>query len=63
MTPPLTKLRMCDNYSSYTAGVDNFGPLFVKSMFSPDSIHVDCIDIDILYMCIQSSIIIRPGTI
>ena len=36
-TPPLTKFHMCDNYSFYTTGVDNFGPLFVKSMFSSDS--------------------------
>ena len=36
-TPPLAKLRMCDNYSFYATGVDNFGPLFVKSMFSSDS--------------------------
>ena len=28
---------MCDNYLFYTTGVDNCGPLFVKSMFSLDS--------------------------
>ena len=32
----LTKLLMFDKYSLYTTGVDNFGPLFVKSMFSSD---------------------------
>ena len=28
---------MCDNYSFYTTGVDNFSPLFIKSMFNSDS--------------------------
>ena len=28
---------MCDNYSFYRTGVNNFGPLFVKSMFSSES--------------------------
>ena len=36
-TPPLKKFRMCDNFEFYTTGVDNFGPLIVKSMFSSDS--------------------------
>ena len=52
-TPPLTKLRMCDNYSFYTTGVDNFGPLFVKSMLSSDSstmhkVSVNCIHVHLV---------------
>ena len=31
------KLPICDNYSFYTTGVENFSPLFIKSMFNSDS--------------------------
>ena len=30
ITPSLTKSRLCDSYAFYTAGIDNFGPLYVK---------------------------------
>ena len=36
-TPPLTKLRLKDNYAFYVSGVDNFGPLYVKDTFDKNS--------------------------
>ena len=36
-TPPLTKLRLENNYASYVFGVDNFGPLYVKDTFDRNS--------------------------
>ena len=44
---------MCDNYSFYTTGVDNFGPLFVKSMFSSDSSTMHKVWVT-LYTCASS---------
>ena len=41
------------NYSFYTTGVDNFGPLFVKSMFSSDSSTMHKIWVT-LYTCASS---------
>ena len=36
-SPPLTKLRLQDNYAFFTTGVDNFGSLFVKNIFESDN--------------------------
>ena len=49
----LTKLLMFDKYSLYTTGVDNFGPLFVKSMFSSDSSTMHKVWVT-LYTCTSS---------
>lgn len=59
-TPPLTKLRLLDKFSFVTTGIDNFGPLYVKNIFSTTGNN----DLDIfkawvtLYTCAASRAII-----
>ena len=36
-TPPLTKLRLENNYEFYISGVDDFDPLYVKDTFDKNS--------------------------
>ena len=37
VSPLLSELRMNNDFAFYAPGVDNFGPLFVKSIFTKDS--------------------------
>ena len=37
VSPPLSQLRMNNDFAFFATGVDNFGPLFVKSIFAKDS--------------------------
>ena len=37
VSPPLSELRMNNDFAFYATGVDNFGPLFVKSIFAKDN--------------------------
>ena len=37
VSPPLSQLPMNNDFAFFGMGVDNFGPLFVKSIFAKDS--------------------------
>ena len=37
VSPSLSELRMNNDFTIYATGVENFGPLFVKSIFAEDS--------------------------
>ena len=37
VSPPVSELRMNNDFAFYATGVDNFGPVFVKSIFAKDS--------------------------
>ena len=52
-SPPLTKLRLQDNYAFFTTGVDNFGPLWVKNIFDNDNTKLYKVWVT-LYTCAAS---------
>ena len=52
-TPPLTKLRLCDNCSFYITRTHNFGPLSVKSILGLGSSTMHTVSMT-LYICASS---------
>ena len=56
-TPPLTKLRLKDNYALYVSGVDNFGPLYVNDTFDKNSHELHKVWVT-LYTCAATRAII-----
>ena len=56
-TPPLTKLRLENNYTFYVSGVDNFGPIYVKDNFDKNSHELHKVWVP-LYTCAATRAII-----
>ena len=57
VAPSLTKLRLSENFSFYTTGIDNFGPMYVKNIFGRNyqNLYKRC---GTLYTCAASRAIV-----